>query len=224
MKSAKFAMCCFAVLSLLIAGCSPSDTEQASEPEYSADVPEFLLTPDKVKTELLGDLEFFDGMPSEATVGKVRDFLDLSRGVETFLTAMPAVSMYAMLEGLKEAGVEPGGMVIFEDLLDARSLLLTGNSTTVYAMAELDLKEGPIVVEVPPAVLGFVNDAFFRYVGDVGVIGPDQGQGGRYLFVGPDYEGEIPEGYFVARSPTYRHWLLMRAFVTDGDTRAAACY
>jgi hypothetical protein len=215
-------MCCFAVLSLLIAGCSPSDTEQDSEPEYSADVPEFLLTPDKVTTELLGDLDFFDGMPSDATVEKVRDFLDLSRGVETFLNAMPAVSMYAMLEGIKEAGAAPGGMVIFEDLMDARSLFLTGNSTTVYAMAELDLKEEPIVVEVPPAVLGFVDDAFFRYVSDVGVIGPDQGQGGRYLFVGPDYEGEIPEGYFVARSPSYRHWLLMRAFVIDGDTRAAA--
>ncbi len=43
---------------------------QAQEPQYAADVPEFLLTPDKVETEFLGDLEFFDGMPSEATVEK----------------------------------------------------------------------------------------------------------------------------------------------------------
>jgi hypothetical protein len=43
---------------------------QESKPKYAADVPEFLLTPDKVETDLLGDLEFFDGMPSESTVQK----------------------------------------------------------------------------------------------------------------------------------------------------------
>ena len=220
MKSIKHIICCCAALTLLLA--IPTMAQDVKKPKYSADVPEFLLTPDKVKTELLGDLDFFDGMPSEATVEKVRDFLDLSRGVETFLNAMPAASMYAMLEGIKEAGVEPGGIVLFENLMDARSLFLTPNSTTVYVLGELDLKDEPIVVEVPPAVLGLVDDAFFRYVSDLGLIGPDQGKGGKYLFIGPDYEGDIPEGYFVARSQTYRHWLLMRAFVTNGDTQAAA--
>jgi hypothetical protein len=47
------------------------------KPKYAADVPEFVLTPDKVETEYLGDLEFFDGSPSEATVKKTYDFLDL---------------------------------------------------------------------------------------------------------------------------------------------------
>jgi hypothetical protein len=42
--------------------------KDAQKPKYAADVPEFLLTPDKVETDLLGSLEFFDGMPSEATV------------------------------------------------------------------------------------------------------------------------------------------------------------
>jgi hypothetical protein len=37
--------------------------DRSKEPKYAADVPEFLLTPDKVETDLLGDLEFFDGMP-----------------------------------------------------------------------------------------------------------------------------------------------------------------
>ncbi|MEN8261205.1 MAG: DUF1254 domain-containing protein [Pseudomonadota bacterium] len=146
-------------------------------PKYSANVPEFLLTPDKVKTESLGDLDFFDGMASDAIVDKVRGFLDLSRGVETFLNGMPTTSMYAMLEELKEAGVEPGGLVLFDNLMDARTLFLTANSTTVYGFAELDLKERPIVVEVPPGVLGFVDDAFFRYVSDVGLPGPDKGKG-----------------------------------------------
>jgi hypothetical protein len=88
---------------------------QESKPKYAADVPEFLLTPDKVETELLGDLEFFDGMPSEATVQKSFDFLDLARGVEAFLNGMPAASIYAMLEGLKEAGLKPGDLGLLEN-------------------------------------------------------------------------------------------------------------
>lgn len=206
---------------LILMHASFALAQEGQNPKYAADVPDFLLTPDKVKTELLGDLEFFDGMPNASTVNKTYDFLDLSRGVETFLNGMPAASVYAMLEGLKQAGLEPGDLGITENLLDARGLLLTAQSTTPYAFAEIDLKNGPIVVEVPGAVLGTLDDAYFRFVTDVGFTGPDQGKGGKYLFVGPDYKGDIPEGYFVAKSMTYRHWLLMRVFVKDGDLKAS---
>ena len=195
--------------------------QEPKKPKYSADVPKFLLTPDKVETGLLGDLEFFDGMPSESTVKKTYDFLDLSRGVDAFLNGMPAASIYAMLEGLKKAGLEPGDLGITENLLDARGLLLTAQSTTPYAFAEIDLKNGPVVVEIPGPVLGSLDDAFFRFVSDVGLTGPDQGKGGKYLFIGPDYKGDIPEGYFVAKSTTYRHWLFMRVFVKDGDVNGS---
>ena len=195
--------------------------QEIPRPKYSANVPEFLLTPDKLKTELLGDLEFFDGMPSEATVQKTFDFLDLSRGVSSFLNGMPAASIYAFLEGLKDAGLKPGDLGITEELLDARGLLLTAQSTTPYAFTEVDLKNGPVVVEIPGPVLGTLDDAFFRFVSDVGLTGPDQGKGGKYLFIGPDYDGVIPEGYFVAKSKSYRHWLLMRVFVKDGDVKGS---
>ena len=211
----------FVVALLVLMQPSFTLAKEAQKPKYSADVPDFLLTPDKVETEFLGDLEFFDGMPSEATVQKTYDFLDLSRGVDAFLNGMPAASIYAFLEGLKEAGLEPGDLGITETLLDARGLLLTAQSTTPYAFAEIDLKNGPIVIEIPGPVLGILDDAFFRYVIDIGLAGPDQGKGGKYLIIGPDYEGEIPEGYFVAQSRTYRHWLLMRVFVKDGDLEAS---
>jgi len=197
--------------------CNNLVAQEKSKAKYAADVPEFLLTPDKVETQLLGNLEFFDGMPSEATVNKTYDFLDLSRGVDAFLNGMPAVSIYAFLEGLKGEGLKPGDLGITENLLDARGLLLTAQSTTPYAFNEINLKDGPVVIEIPGPVLGILDDAFFRYVADIGLAGPDQGKGGKYLFVGPDYDGDIPEGYFVAKSTTYRHWLLMRVFVKDGD-------
>ncbi len=209
-----------ASMTLLLA-CSAL-AQDTHKPKYSADVPEFVLTPDKVETEFLGELEFFDGLPSQSTVKKAYDFLDLSRGVQTFLNGIPAASIYAILEGHKDVGLEPGDVGIFEELMDARSLFLTPNSTTQYIFGEIDLKDGPVVVDIRVPVLGLVDDAFFRYVTDIGFIGPDQGKGGKYLFVGPDYEGDIPEGYFVIKSATYRNWLFLRVLVLDGDLQKAS--
>ena len=35
--------------------------------------------------------------------------------------------------------------------------------------------------------------------------------------MGHEYDGEIPEGYFVLKTNTYRHWLLIRALGTHGE-------
>ena len=64
--------------------------------------------------------------------------------------------------------------------MDARSLFLTANSTTIYVSMCWTCKE-PMVVEVPPGILGPVDDAYFRWVTDVGLTGPDKGNGGKYL-------------------------------------------
>ena len=103
-------------------------------------------------------------------------------------------------------------LVVAADLLDATPLVLTGNTESVYFACNVDLKkDGPTVVEIPPQVLGMANDAYFRYIIDFGMVGPDQGQGGKYLLLPPDYEGDVPEGYFVARSRTYKVWVMARA-------------
>jgi hypothetical protein len=109
------------------------------------------LTPDTVETELLGTLEFFDGMPSDETVKKPLDLLDTSRAAEAFLTGMPATSIYAMLEGMKQAGANPGDLVLWENYGDARTLALTFNTSTLYATAEINVKDEPAIVDVPPA-------------------------------------------------------------------------
>jgi hypothetical protein len=190
-------------------------------PKYKADVPEGLITPDKVETKYLGELKFHDGFPADATVEKTYDFLDTARAVDVFLNAMPGASVFAMLEGLKQAGLALNEVAIFENLMDARSLWLTPQTTTPYVTAEIDVKNGPIVVENPGPVIGIIDDAFFRHVTDVGFTGPDAGKGGKYLIIGPDYKGDIPAGYHVAKTKTYRHWLLLRLLVVKGDVKGA---
>jgi hypothetical protein len=211
-----------ALAAILMAAVMPAWGQGQPAPKYSAKIPPSIETPDTVQTRI-GTLKFFDGLPDPETVNKVYDNLDFSRGVEAFLSGMPAASVYAFCEGLSQAGVKRNsGIGITEDLMDARSLFLTPNSTTVYVLACLDLKDGPVVLEVPPGVLGPVDDAYFRYVTDVGLIGPDKGKGGKYLFVPPGYTGQLPsEGYFVAKSPTYSNLIFYRAFVQNGNIAAA---
>ena len=63
---------------------------------------------------------------------------------------MPATSVYAICEGFDRVGIKRNqGLGITEDLMDARSLFLTPNTTTVYGYTCLDLKGGPIVLQVP---------------------------------------------------------------------------
>jgi hypothetical protein len=200
---------------------APALDAQQAEPKYSAKVPPDITTPDTVETRI-GTLKFFDVQPDPETVKKAYDNLDFVRGVEAFLSGVPAASLHGLCEGMSQVGIKRNvGIGIAEDLLDARSLFLTANSTTVYVIMCIDLKEGPVVVDVPPGVLGPVDDAYFRYVTDVGLVGPDKGKGGKYVFVPPDYNGKLPSGYFVTKSPTYVNLVFYRAFVKDGNIAAA---
>jgi hypothetical protein len=110
---------------------------------------------------------------------------------------------------------------IYEELQDARSIILTGNDNTVYNWVWLDLSKGPMVLEVPPKVLGTANDMWQRWVVDVGITGPDKGEGGKYLFLPPGYKGDVPsKGYVkVVHSPTFSLWIPWRSFLVDGNPK-----
>ena len=183
-------------------------------------IPPQITTANSVETSL-GALKFFDGLPDEATVQKVYDNLDRQRGVEVFLNAMSGASLFGMREGLRSQGVDNQTVVLFEDLMDSKSLFLTPNTETVYLIGWLDLKNGPMVIESPSDILGIVDDFWFHYVADLGNAGPDKGKGGKYLFVPPGYKGEIPPGYFVYHSKTYGNWIAGRGFLVNGDPKPA---
>jgi hypothetical protein len=210
-------------LALLIISAAAAAASAQPTPGYNTKIPKGIMTPDQVKTRL-GTLRFDDGMPDQKTIAMAYEYLDLSRGVEAFLNGIPATS----IEGLRLGWVELGGktaqdVFIAMDLLDSNPLFLTGNTDTVYCQTFLDLEEdGPTVVEIPEGCgPGTVNDAYFRFVTDMGIPGPDAGKGGKYLILPPGYEGDAPEGYFVSQSPTHVNWLILRGFLVDGKTDAA---
>ena len=209
--------------------------ESDPTPNYNTYIPPGVQTPDTVDTPI-GRLDFFDGMPDEATVQKLYDNLTFMRGVEAFLSGIPATSIEAIRVGLADIGATRcSDVVIFDRLMDSTPLFLTGNTDTVYATGMLELdRDGPTVVEIPPQCgPGTVDDAWQRFVVDMGAPGLDRGQGGKYLILPPDYEGDLDpaaggefaevggETYIVAKSPTYVNWLILRGFLVDGKPDAA---
>ena len=139
--------------------------------------------------------------------------------MQAYLTALPAVSIEGARKGVTGFGPVNQTVLISEQLLDSKSLFLTANTTTPYTVLYLDMKDGPLVLEIPPEVLGPIDDACFRWVSDVGITGPDKGAGGKYLLLPPGYTGEVPQGYFVARSRTFGNLLFFRTFLKDGDPK-----
>ena len=186
--------------------------------QMTTPMPPGVAAPDTVETRL-GTLHFVDGFPDPATVDKVFDNLDFQRAVQAYLLALPAVSQAANRNAVRTLGPVNATVPIFEQLMDSRSTFLTANDNTVYSWTWVDLRQGPLVVEVPPKVLGAINDMWFRWVVDVGLTGPDHGQGGKYLLLPPGYAGPVPKGYIVVRPPTYSNWIPWRSFLVDGDPR-----
>jgi hypothetical protein len=190
----------------------------------SAETLRSISTPDRVESRL-GTLEFDDGAPSEATAELLYDHLDFVRGVDAFLGAFPVASLEAVRQGFLSIGVEDNSVLLFSELMDSASLFLTANCDTVYFISFVDLTNGPMVIDVPPlsapsGILGTIDDMWFGWVTDFGLPGPDRAQGGRYLIVGPGYDGPLPDsGFHVSHSRTTRVIVLGRAFMVDNDPR-----
>jgi hypothetical protein len=184
-----------------------------------AQIPPSITTPDRAESSI-GTLEYGDGAPSKETVAKAYDYLDLMHGVEAFVNAYQGASVASIFKGLENAGIPNNTALIFSELMDAKSLFLTANADTIYFWVNLDVTKGPIVVETPPLALGVVDDMWFQWVTDFGLPGPDRGEGGKYLFVPPDYKGELPvSGYFVQKMRTTRATMLGRSFLEKNDPK-----
>jgi hypothetical protein len=149
----------------------------------------------------------------------LRDELYYHGAVHAYITMLPALNTIGMRDG-SEAMFGRGYNVlpIWKERMDARTWVPTPNADVIYSMSYLDLKQtGPLVVAAPRDVIGMFTDFFQRTITDVGLIGPDRARGGLYLLLPPDYDGEIPQGYFAFKSKTYNVFLFFRTIMPKGD-------
>jgi hypothetical protein len=180
---------------LLTAAAQPPG---AARPTPGPNIPPSLVTPDKVETRI-GTMEFKDGAPSKETVERAYDQIDFANAQRAFADTFQGVSIQAARKGLQSVGVKDSEVIVFSELMDAKSLFLTANADTIYVIGVLDLTKGPMVLEVPPKFLGTIDDHWFRWVIDLGLPGPDRGEGGKYLVLPPGYDGPPPMDSNFAR-------------------------
>jgi hypothetical protein len=203
-------------LTALIAGIATTTSAQTYK--MTTPIAPGVATPNTLETSI-GTLHLTDGYPAAETVEKVYDNLDRSRALQAYLLAIPIVNQAGMRASLRAFGPDNQTDVIWEDLVDSKTVELTANDNTVYSFIWLDTKKGPLVVEIPPKVLGLIDDFWYRWVADVGITGADRGQGGKYLLLPPGYTGDVPTGYHVVRPSTYGNWLAFRSFLVDGSPK-----
>jgi hypothetical protein len=202
------------ILAVVVICAVPALTNIAFAQSSSA-IPASITTPDRVESRI-GTLEFKDGVPSQGTADKVYDHIDFTHAYEAFVNTMSGVSIAALNKGLQSVGVKDNEVIVFTELMDAKSLFLTANADTIYVIGVLDLSKGPMVLEVPPKFLGAIDDQWFRWVTDLGLPGGDRGLGGKYLVLPPGYDGPVPDGgFFIARSRTTRVAWFGRLFLED---------
>lgn len=218
MKNIKLKLFSTAFVGVLTMSAGYSQSDKVKEEKIT----KATSMPDKVQT-VAGELEYFDGVPIGKTNDLVYDYLTRARAVDVYLDNVGAVSIIGILEVLAEQGADaPNKIAIWEELMDSRTPVITSNTSTMYAYSGTDLaKDGPTVLEVPPGMLGFLDDAWQRFVGDIGVTGPDKGKGGKYLIIPPGYTGEIPDGYFLLKPKTNQNFLFLRGSIKNGLKAAA---
>ena len=204
--------------SSLVLALSLAATAQA---EVSQETIDALGAPDSIETSI-GTLDFKDGAPTAETAQKVFDALDFTNALNVYNNSFRGASGLWFHNGFQSIGADYNDVAITSELLDSAGIFLTGNADTVYYLSVIDLSKGPMVIEQPSNGVGTINDMWFSWIIDVGGPGPDRGRGGKYLIVGPEYDGPLPEGgYFVAHSRTNRILYASRAYLVDNDPKPA---
>ena len=191
--------------------------------QAAAPIPPAITTPDRVQTRI-GTLEFKDGAPSKATLDKVYDNLDFTHAFEAFVNTFQGVSIAAIDKGLQSIGVKDNEVIVFSELMDAKSLFLTANADTIYFIGVLDLTKGPMVLEAPPSALGAVDDYWFRWVTDFGPPGPDRGDGREVSDPAARLRRPAAGGWVLRRphARTTRVVWFARSFIENNDPKPVA--
>ena len=137
------------------------------------------------------------------------------RAIELIVWSQPLMNYKAMRDAFFSLGANYNDVTYYSQLQDWKWQIATPNSTTPYVMTFWDLRNGPVVVEIPAStddvgIFGTLMESWQRALEDVGALGKDGGRGGKYVILPPDYRGPLLPGSFTLQSQTYQGYSLMR--------------
>lgn len=165
----------------------------------------------------IGKLEFDGGYPTQKTMDQVLDQMDLSRATEAYMWGIPAIGVLRWKNAQNDIFKVPDGQLVSYLTQKQKQGILTPNFTTPYVITLADVsKTGPLVVTLPKGLMaGMVMDVHQRVLIDMGVVGPDKGEGGQYLILPPGHEKIAPPGFHVVHSPSNIVFLGVRLLDKD---------
>jgi hypothetical protein len=142
------------------------------------------------------------------------------RAYESALWAQPLVAGNQMIAGALDAGQQLNQVAYFSQPPNWKFQQPTPNNSTPYVQLIYDVKDGPVVVELPAAtetysIFGTFLDVWQRPVVDVGPSGDDKGEGGKYFLYAVNSDVDVPEGYLPVPLQTYRGYGTLRIITPD---------
>jgi len=177
---------------------------------------------------------FAMAVPAQAenvTAADVDSRIMQSRAVEAVIWGMPAVNTDLMLQAALKSGAKPNDIVFWSRPANWMNQTLTPNPDSIYFMSFWNVKDGPVIIDIPPAeggsIAGNIVNVWQMPLEDAGPEGADKGKGGRYVIVPPGYEGPTPKDAFVLQSDTYSGFALLRSNLashSDADIAKAVAY
>lgn len=164
---------------------------------------------------------FKNGYPDNDTIMQVRNDQVFQKAIQAYRFWYPTVSAEGIFQGARASGFKDNEKILYM-LANPANLAFTPNVDTPYGFGVLDVKDGPMVIELPPGpFIGLVNDHHQRWIMDIGLPGPDAGKGGKHLILPPGYKGDVPDGYHVGRATTNKLLLALRSMPAKGDMKGA---
>ena len=142
------------------------------------------------------------------------------RAVDAVIWGVPVVSLDMMRQAyFRDAKASYNDLIWWPKGATWKNQSLATNSIVRYIYLFSNTKnDGPVVVELPPAVggagfYGTIMDAWQVPLVDIGV----GGKGGKYLLLPPDYKGNVPSGYIPLRLKTYNSYALVRSILASNS-------
>ncbi len=178
-------------------------------------------------------MEPLGGQPAPGSKPSVADLdyqVKYQRAFEAVIWAVPAVAIYRFAKGIQSLGLKPNDIIAFGKPATPNAELLTANNQVPYTLAYTDLRDGPVVLELPAAteeasLYGQIVDAWQVTVADVGPSGADRGKGGKYLLLPAGYDKAIPDGYLPVQTGSIRVYFAFRSVPgPKGSIEKAAAY
>ncbi len=140
------------------------------------------------------------------------------RAVDAVIWGVPVVSLDMMRHAyFRDAKANYNDLIWWPHGATWKNQSLATNSIVRYIFLFSNTKsDGPVVVELPPAVggagfYGTIMDAWQVPLVDVGV----GGKGGKYLLLPPGYKGNPPGGYIPLHLKTYNSYALIRSILAS---------